>query len=287
MKIDKFLVPEGKKFRLKKHKTDYTAGLDERKAVKQLAKNVERMAELQDILYAQNVHALLIIFQAMDAAGKDSAIEHVMSGLNPQGCHVVAFKQPSAEELDHDYLWRCSKALPERGRIGIFNRSHYEEVLVVRVHPPILQNQQLPEKAKGRGVWKRRFREIRNFEDYLSDNGVHVVKFFLNVSRDEQKQRFLDRIAEPEKNWKFSAGDVKERALWDDYMKAYEEAIAATSTDKSPWFVVPADNKWFTRLAISEIIVKKLESLKLSYPKVLDEAMKELLEAKAVLEAEE
>ncbi len=287
MKIDKFLVPEGKKFRLKKHKTDYTAGLDERKAVKQLAKNVERMAELQDILYAQNVHALLIIFQAMDAAGKDSAIEHVMSGLNPQGCHVVAFKQPSAEELDHDYLWRCSKALPERGRIGIFNRSHYEEVLVVRVHPPILQNQQLPEKAKGRGVWKRRFREIRNFEDYLSDNGVHVVKFFLNVSRDEQKQRFLDRIAEPEKNWKFSAGDVKERALWDDYMKAYEEAIAATSTDKSPWFVVPADNKWFTRLAISEIIVKKLESLKLSYPKVSDEAMKELLEAKAVLEAEE
>jgi len=287
MKIDKFLVPEGKKFRLKKHKTDYTAGLDERKAVKQLAKNVERMAELQDILYAQNVHALLIIFQAMDAAGKDSAIEHVMSGLNPQGCHVVAFKQPSAEELDHDYLWRCSKALPERGRIGIFNRSHYEEVLVVRVHPQILQNQQLPEKAKGRGVWKRRFREIRNFEDYLSDNGVHVVKFFLNVSRDEQKQRFLDRIAEPEKNWKFSAGDVKERALWDDYMKAYEEAIAATSTDKSPWFVVPADNKWFTRLAISEIIVKKLESLKLSYPKVSDEAMKELLEAKAVLEAEE
>jgi PPK2 family polyphosphate:nucleotide phosphotransferase len=286
MKIDKFLVPEGKKFRLKKHKTDFTGGLDQTKAVAALQKNAGRMAELQDVLYAQNVHSLLIVFQAMDAAGKDSAIEHVMSGLNPQGCHVVAFKQPSSEELDHDYLWRCAKALPERGRIGIFNRSHYEEVLVVRVHPQILENQQLPEKAKGRGVWKRRFREIRNFEDYLSDNGVHVVKFFLNVSKAEQKKRFLDRIAEPEKNWKFSAGDVKERALWKEYMTAYEEAIGATSTEKSPWYVIPADNKWFTRLAISEVIVKKLESLKLSYPKVSESAMTELLEAKAVLEAE-
>ena len=286
MKIDKFLVPEGKKFKLKKHKTDFTGGLVQAKAVSLLEKNVGKMAELQDILYAQNVHALLIIFQAMDAAGKDGAIEKVMSGLNPQGCHVVAFKQPSSEELDHDYLWRCMKALPERGRIGIFNRSHYEEVLVVRVHPQILQNQQLPEKAKGRGVWKRRFREIRNFEDYLSDNGIHVVKFFLNVSKEEQKQRFLDRIAEPEKNWKFSAGDVKERALWDDYMNAYEEAIGATSTEKSPWYVIPADNKWFTRLAISEVIVKKLESLKLSYPTVSETAMTELLEAKKLLESE-
>lgn len=286
MKTDKFIVPEGKKFKLKKHKTDYTGGLDQQKAVRLLEKNVARMAELQDVLYAQDIHALLIIFQAMDAAGKDGAIEHVMSGVNPQGCQVTSFKQPSAEELDHDYLWRCVKALPERGRIGIFNRSHYEEVLVVRVHPQILENQQLPDKAKGRGVWKRRFREIKNLEEYLVDNGIHVIKFFLNVSREEQKRRFLDRIAEPEKNWKFSAGDVKERGFWDDYMNAYEEAIAATSTEKAPWYVIPADNKWFTRLAISEVIVKKLESLKMSYPKVSDAEMAQLLEAKKALESE-
>ncbi len=286
MKTDKFIVPEGKKFKLKKHKTDFTGGLDQQKAVRLLEKNVARMAELQDVLYAQDIHSLLIIFQAMDAAGKDGAIEHVMSGVNPQGCHVTSFKQPSAEELDHDYLWRCVKALPERGRIGIFNRSHYEEVLVVRVHPQILENQQLPPKAKGRGVWKRRFREIKNLEEYLVDNGIHVIKFFLNVSRDEQKRRFLDRIAEPEKNWKFSAGDVKERGFWDDYMNAYEEAIAATSTEKAPWYVIPADNKWFTRLAISEVIVKKLESLKMSYPKVSEAEMAELLEAKKSLESE-
>ncbi len=286
MKTDKFIVPEGKKFKLKKHKTDFTGGLDQQKAVRLLEKNVARMAELQDVLYAQDIHSLLIIFQAMDAAGKDGAIEHVMSGVNPQGCHVTSFKQPSAEELDHDYLWRCVKALPERGRIGIFNRSHYEEVLVVRVHPQILENQQLPPKAKGRGVWKRRFREIKNLEEYLVDNGIHVIKFFLNVSRDEQKRRFLDRIAEPEKNWKFSAGDVKERGFWDDYMNAYEEAIAATSTEKAPWYIIPADNKWFTRLAISEVIVKKLESLKMSYPKVSEAEMAELLEAKKSLESE-
>jgi PPK2 family polyphosphate:nucleotide phosphotransferase len=286
MKTEKFRVPEGKRFRLKKHRPDFTGGLDQAKAEKMLAKNIDVMAELQDILYAQNVHALLIIFQAMDAAGKDGAIRNVMSGLNPQGCHVVAFKQPSAEELDHDFLWRCAKALPERGRIGIFNRSHYEEVLVVRVHPQILENQQLPEKAKRRGVWKRRFAQIRNFEDHLAANGIHVIKFFLNVSKEEQKKRFLDRIAEPEKNWKFSAGDVKERAFWDDYQLAYEEAIAATSTDQSPWYVIPADNKWFTRLVISEVIVKKLESLKLSYPKLSEEAMAELLEAKMALENE-
>lgn len=286
MKTDKFIVPEGKKFKLKKHKTDYTGGLDQARSVRLLEKNVARMAELQDVLYAQDIHALLIIFQAMDAAGKDGAIEHVMSGVNPQGCQVTSFKQPSAEELDHDYLWRCVKALPERGRIGIFNRSHYEEVLVVRVHPQILENQQLPEKAKGRGVWKRRFREIKNLEEYLVDNGIHVIKFFLNVSREEQKKRFLDRIAEPEKNWKFSTGDVKERGFWDDYMNAYEEAIAATSTDKSPWYVIPADNKWFTRLAISEVIVKKLESLKMSYPTVSEAEMAELLEAKKALESE-
>lgn len=288
MDVEKFRVPEGKKLNLKKHATGFTGDYkDKRDAVKALEKNVARMAELQDILYAQNVYALLIIFQAMDAAGKDGAIEHVMSGLNPQGCHVTAFKQPSSEELDHDYLWRCMKNLPERGRLGIFNRSHYEEVLVVRVHPQILQGQQLPADVKSDPkVWQKRFVQIRNFEDYLYDNGIHVIKFFLNVSKEEQKARFLERIAEPEKNWKFSAGDVRERALWNDYMKAYTEAMAATSTEKSPWYVIPADKKWFTRLAISEVIVRKLESLGLHYPKVTDEEMAELLEAKKVLESE-
>jgi PPK2 family polyphosphate:nucleotide phosphotransferase len=288
MKIDKFLVPEGKKLKLKNHKTDFTGNYkDKEEAVKDLEKNVARLAELQDILYADNKHALLIVFQAMDAAGKDGAVKHVMSGLNPQGCHVTSFKQPSSEELDHDYLWRCAKNLPERGRLGIFNRSYYEEVLVVRVHPQILQNQSLPAKiANDKKIWQKRFTQIRNFEDYLADNGIHVIKFFLNVSKDEQKARFLARIEEPEKNWKFSAGDAKERAFWNDYMKCYEEAIEATSTAKSPWYVIPADKKWFTRLAISEIIVKKLESLKLQYPQVSEAQLAQLQEAKKVLESE-
>jgi PPK2 family polyphosphate:nucleotide phosphotransferase len=248
---------------------------------------VKRLTELQDVLYAQDVHSLLLIFQAMDAAGKDGAIEHVMSGVNPQGCHVVSFKQPSDEELSHDYLWRCAKNLPERGRIGIFNRSHYEEVLVVRVHPQILQSQHLPARIKNdKDVWKNRFRQIRNFEDHLAENGTHVVKFFLNVSKEEQKKRFLSRIEEKEKNWKFSMGDVKERSHWDEYMNAYEEAIAATSTERSPWYVVPADKKWFTRLAVSEIIVQTLESMDLHYPEVTDEHKAELADAKKLLEKE-
>jgi PPK2 family polyphosphate:nucleotide phosphotransferase len=288
MKTENFLVPEGKKLNLQKHQTDFTGNYtDKRQAEEDLSKNIERLTELQDVLYAQNEHAILLIFQAMDAAGKDSAIKHVMSGLNPQGVDVTSFKQPSSEELDHDYLWRSMKNLPERGRIGIFNRSYYEEVLVVRVHPEILQFQQMPEKIeKDKNIWKKRFDQIRNFENYLSENGVHVLKFFLNVSKDEQKKRFLKRINTPEKNWKFSAADVKERGFWDDYMRAYEDALANTSTKNAPWFVVPADNKWFTRVAVSEIIIKKMESLGLKYPKVSDAHMQNLLEAKKLLEAE-
>ena len=285
MRTDTFLVHEGKKLNLKDHPTDFTGDYKDKKdALRDLDKNIKRLAELQDVLYAQNVYALLIIFQAMDAAGKDSTIEHVMSGINPQGCQVVSFKQPSAEELDHDFLWRCAIATPERGRIGIFNRSHYEEVLVVRVHPQILQAQQLPDEVKNdKNIWKNRFRQIKNFEETLAENGIHTVKFFLHVSKEEQKKRFLARIDEPDKNWKFSAGDAKERELWDDYMNAYRDAIEATSTEKAPWYIIPADKKWFMRLAVSEIIVKKLESLDLKYP-VLPEAHKqELLEAKKML----
>ncbi len=288
MKTDKFLVPEGKKLHLKNYQTDFTGDYEDKKiAVKDLAKNIERMTELQNILYAQNQHALLIIFQAMDAAGKDSAIKHVMSGLNPQGCEVTSFKQPSSEELDHDYLWRSMRKLPERGQIGIFNRSYYEEVLVVRVHPEILQMQQLPEKMKtDKNIWKERFEQIRNFETYLAENNIHVLKFFLNVSKEEQKERFLERINRPEKNWKFSATDAKERGFWDDYMKAYQEAMQNTSTKDAPWFIVPADHKWFTRVVVSTVIVNKMESLNLQYPQVNKEHLKSLAEAKELLENE-
>ena len=288
MKTDKFLVPEGKKLHLKNYQTDFTGDYEDKKpAVKDLAKNIERMTELQNILYAQNRHALLIIFQAMDAAGKDSAIKHVLSGLNPQGCEVTSFKQPSSEELDHDYLWRSMRKLPPRGQIGIFNRSYYEEVLVVRVHPEILQMQQLPEKMKkDKNIWKERFEQIRNFETYLADNGIHVLKFFLNVSKEEQKERFLERINRPEKNWKFSAADAKERGFWDDYMKAYQDAMQHTSTKDAPWYVVPADHKWFTRVVVSTVIVNKMESLNLQYPQLNEAHLKGLEEAKALLEGE-
>ena len=288
MKIEQFRVSENSKVNLRDHRTDFTGDYtDKKEAVKDLEKNVERLRELQDVLYAQDVYALLIIFQAMDAAGKDGAIEHVMSGVNPQGCHVVSFKQPSSEELDHDYLWRCQKALPERGKIGIFNRSHYEEVLVVRVHSGILQGQQLPADVKAdKDVWKKRFKHIREWEDHLNENGIHVIKFFLNVSKDEQKKRFLSRIEEKDKNWKFSLSDVKQRKFWDDYMTAYTEAISATSTENSPWYVIPADKKWFTRLAVSEVIVQKLESLDLHYPMITEEQKVELVEAKKMLESE-
>jgi PPK2 family polyphosphate:nucleotide phosphotransferase len=288
MRTENFLIESGSKLDLKDHPTDFTGDYsDKDEAVKDLGQNVARLRELQDVLYAQDKQSLLIIFQAMDAAGKDGAIEHVMSGVNPQGCHVVSFKQPSDEELSHDFLWRCARQAPERGRIGIFNRSHYEEVLVVRVHPKILASQHLPDEVKNDpNIWKKRFEQIRNFESHLAANGTQILKFFLNVSKKEQKQRFLDRIAEDDKNWKFSMGDVKERGHWDDYMKAYTEAIEATSTRDAPWYIIPADKKWFTRLAVSEVIVHKLESMKLHYPVVTEEHKTELAEAKKLLEEE-
>lgn len=287
MDIDNFLVREGSRVDLGRHSTDFTGTYtDKDQGVEDLQKNVQQMTELQDMLYAQDAYSLLIVFQAMDAAGKDGAIKHVMSGINPQGVSVESFKAPSPEELDHDYLWRCHKALPERGKIGIFNRSHYEEVLVVRVHSGILQLQKLPQEVKDdKFVWRKRFKQIRDWEDYLTDNGTHILKFFLNVSKKEQKKRFLERINDPNKNWKFSASDAKQRNFWDDYMNAYEDAIENTSTERSPWFIVPADKKWFTRLAISEIIVKKLESMNLHYPKVTEEQLAELKTAKKLLDA--
>jgi PPK2 family polyphosphate:nucleotide phosphotransferase len=268
MKIEKFLIPEGAKLDLKDHPTDFTGDYtDKKEAEEDLAKNIAKLRELQDVLYAEDRQSLLIIFQAMDAAGKDGAIEHVMSGVNPQGCHVVSFKQPSDEELSHDFLWRCAKNAPERGKIGIFNRSHYEEVLVVRVHPQILASQHLPDEIMNdKQIWKKRFEQIRNFESNLAANGTQILKFFLNVSKEEQKARFLSRIAEEEKNWKFSMGDVKERGFWKDYMEAYTDAIKNTSTEAAPWYIIPSDKKWFTRLAVSEVIVKKLASMKPSYP---------------------
>lgn len=288
MNTETFRVPAGKKLDLKDHPTDFSGDYtDKKEAVKDLEKNVERLRELQDVLYAQDEQSLLVVFQAMDAAGKDGAIEHVMSGVNPQGCHVVSFKQPSDEELSHDFLWRCAKNTPERGKIGIFNRSHYEEVLVVRVHPQILQSQHLSDEIKNdKKIWKKRFEQIRNFESNLVANGTKILKFFLNVSKEEQKNRFLSRIAEEEKNWKFSMGDVKERAHWDEYMAAYKDAIENTSTDEAPWYVIPADRKWFTRLAVSEVMVQALESMDLNYPAVTEAHKAELAEAKKLLEGE-
>lgn len=288
MNTEQFLVEEGSKLDLNLTSTDFTGDYtDKKQAVKNLKSNVSRLRELQNVLYAHDSYSLLIIFQAMDAAGKDGAIKHVMSGVNPQGCKVVSFKQPSAEERDHDYLWRCQKALPERGKIGIFNRSHYEEVLVVRVHQQILQSSQLPAPLKtDDSIWEKRFQHIRDWEQHLFENGTHILKFFLNVSKEEQKERFLSRINRPEKNWKFSMSDVNERGHWDSYMSAYAEAISATSTTAAPWYVIPADKKWFTRLAVSEIIVRKLESMDLHYPVVTEAHKAELLEAKQMLEAE-
>jgi PPK2 family polyphosphate:nucleotide phosphotransferase len=241
-----------------------------------LENNILTMADYQDKLYAQNQYALLIIFQALDAAGKDGAIKHVMSGLNPQGTQVVSFKQPSAEELDHDYLWRISKSLPERGRIGVFNRSHYEEVLAVRIHD-LIKYQNLPPEVSGNDIWNKRFEQIRNFEKYLYQNGIVQLKFFLHLSKKEQKKRFLKRLDDPSKNWKFSASDLKEREYWDDYQKYYEEAINETSTKYSPWYIIPADNKWFSRLLISQIINETLSNLDLKYPKI-EEDKKQILE---------
>ena len=289
MNHDAFIVPPNSQISLRKnydpaYKTQFHEKAD---AAIKLQADIERLANYQNILYAQNTNALLIIFQAMDAAGKDSTIKHVMSGVNPQGCQVFSFKGPSDEELDHDYLWRTTRALPERGRIGIFNRSYYEEVLVVRVHPEILAKQQLPQLPKGNQIWKQRFEEINNFEKYLVNNGVIILKFFLNVSKSEQKKRFLDRIESPEKHWKFSANDVKERAFWDDYMTAYEEVFNHTSTEWAPWYIIPADRKWFTRLVVADIICTKLQNLNLQYPTVTEEHKQQLLQAKSLLEQED
>jgi len=250
-----------------------------------LAMGISLMAELQERLYAQGRWAVLLIFQAMDAAGKDGAIKHVMSGVNPQGCQVFSFKSPTSEELNHDYLWRCLKCLPERGRIGIFNRSYYEETLVVRVHPEILENQRLPPALVTKDIWKERFQDIRGFERYLARNGVAILKFFLHISKEEQKKRFLERIEEPEKNWKFSWSDVKEREHWDDYMDAYEDMIRNTATKAAPWYVVPADNKWFARIVVAAAVIDALDSLDLKYPKADGRKLKELAAAKRALQA--
>jgi PPK2 family polyphosphate:nucleotide phosphotransferase len=258
---------------------------DKPRAKNALARGVEVLAKLQDMLYAQDRWSVLLIFQAMDAAGKDGAIKHVMSGVNPQGCQVFSFKAPTREELDHDYLWRCLKCLPERGRIGIFNRSYYEETLVVRVHPEYLEQQKLPPELITKGIWKERFQDIRSVERYLGRNGVAICKFFLHVSNKEQKKRFLERIEEPEKNWKFSNNDAQEREHWDEYMSGYEEMIRNTATKAAPWYVVPADNKWFTRVIVAAAIIDVLDSLDLKYPTVSGSKLKELAVAKRALAA--
>ena len=261
---------------------DFTSE-DKPRAKEALAMGVDLLAELQNMLYAQDCWAVLLIFQAMHAAGKDGAIKHVMSGVNPQGCQVFSFKAPTSEDLDHDYLWRCMKCLPERGRIGIFNRSYYEETLVVRVHRDFLEKQKLPPDLITKDIWKERFQDIRSFERYLTRNGVAIRKFFLHVSNKEQKKRFLERIEEPEKNWKFSANDAKERGHWDDYMEAYEDMIRNTATKEAPWYVVPADNKWFTRAVVAAAVIDVLSSLDLHYPKVSEGKLKELAAAKRAL----
>ncbi|MDD4775338.1 MAG: polyphosphate kinase 2 family protein [Syntrophomonas sp.] len=272
-----FRAKPGNKLNLTKVSTDYTAGYGSKEEAQQrIEKNIERMARIQDILYAQDKYAVLIIIQAMDAAGKDGVIKHVMSGLNPQGTMVHSFKVPSPEELDHDYLWRYNKALPERGRIGIFNRSYYEDVLVVRVHNLVEKQQRLPAEFINGDIWKQRLEDIRNFERYLHGNGMVIMKFYLHVSKQEQKQRLLARLDEPDKNWKFNSGDLQERQHWEQYREYYEEAIEATDKDYAPWYIIPADKKWFARLAISEIIADNLESLKLEYPQLGEEQLKML-----------
>jgi len=293
MKLEKLLkryrVTDGEHFRLKDHNPADTHGLKSEfkpQAKEMLAKGVEELARLQDVLAAQDRWAMLLIFQAMDAAGKDGTIKHVMSGVNPQGVQVSSFKVPSSEERDHDFLWRTMKRLPERGDIGIFNRSYYEEVLVVRVHPELLATEKLPDQLLTKKIWQERFQDINAFESYLARNGVAIRKFFLHVSKKEQKRRFLERLDTPEKNWKFSAADVKERAFWDDYQAAYEDMIRQTATEHAPWYVVPADNKWFTRLVVGAAVVEALEGLNLSYPKLDEKQKAELLKARKQLNQE-
>jgi PPK2 family polyphosphate:nucleotide phosphotransferase len=259
-----YRVEDGKKFRLKEFDPGDTGALvaeDKPRAREALQSGVEALASLQDILYAQDRWAVLLVFQAMDAAGKDGAIKHVMSGVNPQGCQVASFKSPSAEDLDHDYLWRCQKELPERGRIGIFNRSYYEEVLVVRVHPDLLAKQKIPTDLTGDDIWRQRYKDIRGFERYLTHNGVVIRKFFLHLSRKEQKRRFLARIDDPAKNWKFSSADAAERRYWKEYAAAYEEMVRRTASNRAPWYVVPADNKWYTRLIVASVVAAVRKTL--------------------------
>ncbi len=283
----RYRVKKGSGFRLSDYDpSDLAPGASKERAQELLALGKERLREVQERLYADDNWSLLLIFQAMDAAGKDGAIEHVMSGVNPQGCQVYSFKAPTEEELDHDYMWRTTKSLPERGRIGIFNRSYYEEVLVARVHPEVLGRQRIPEELVTRTIWSERFEDMVAFERFLTRNGVVILKFFLNVSREEQRRRFIARIDTPEKQWKFSAADVAERAHWDDYMSAYEDMIRHTATAHAPWYVVPADNKWYTRVVVASAIVEALESLDLKFPRVTTAKKKELEEAKRELEQE-
>jgi len=284
--VESFRVDKGKGFRMKDFDPGETLEFtseDKPEAKEALSAGIEALAELQDKLYAEDKWAVLLIFQAMDAAGKDGAIKHVMSGVNPQGCQVCSFKSPSAEDLDHDYLWRCMKELPNRGNIGIFNRSYYEETLVVRVHPEYLAKEKIPASLVTKRIWKQRFEDIYNFEQYLAHNGIVVRKFFLHLSRKEQKRRFLARIDKPEKNWKFSASDASERERWDDYMEAYEDMIRHTASEAAPWYIVPADNKWFTRVVVAAAVIETLDSLGLEYPKVDEDKLRELAAAKRAL----
>jgi len=287
MNHEPFLVPPGKKVWLKDFDPGFTGKFRQKEEAREkLAADIDQLAKYQGVLYAQDTKALLVIFQALDAAGKDSVIKHVMSGVNPQGTEVYSFKAPSAEELDHDYLWRCHRAIPERGRIGIFNRSYYEEVLVLRVHPEFLQAQKLPPKSMKKDIWQWRFDQINDFERYLFRNGIEIIKFFLNVSKEEQRQRFLSRLNTPEKNWKFSLTDVQERGHWDEYHEAFEDVFRHTSTKWAPWYIIPADHKWFTHVAVADIIVSKLKSMDLKYPSVSKARLKELDRARKLLESE-
>lgn len=278
---DLLAVPE-RKHVVADFNPSYTTGLSKQEAKEQLARDIKTLSELQSMLYAQDRYSVLIIFQAMDAAGKDGTIKHVMSGINPQGCQVFSFKQPSAEELDHDYLWRINRCLPERGRIGIFNRSHYEDVLIAKVHPQIVLSNKLPQVKSLEDItpdfWKSRYRQINNFERYLTENGTVILKFFLNVSKDEQKKRFMERLEDPAKNWKFSSADILEREFWEDYMNAYSDMLTETSTTHAPWYVIPADNKWFMRHAVANIISEKMKQLDLHYPVLSATEVKEIEE---------
>jgi PPK2 family polyphosphate:nucleotide phosphotransferase len=282
---DPYRIDHRKKFQLKDYDPSDTGGCDSKEHAQELLdKGITAMRELQDKLYAQDQWAVLIILQGMDASGKDGLIKHVMAGVNPEGCEVTSFKQPSTEEQNHDFMWRSNRRLPERGHIGIFNRSYYEEVLVVRVHPDLMKHERIPEKLKGKNIWQERFEDIRNSERYLTRNGIVIRKFFLNLSKKEQKRRFLERLDTREKNWKFSAADASEREYWDDYMNAYEQMIASTSKKHAPWYAVPADNKWYTRMVVAAAIVDALDELNLSYPKISGEQRKQLMVARKELE---